>query len=307
MHRLFAVVMVIWAAGTDLRAQVAFDKTRFETYARYLMLWGKDVEVALGDPSPSSIPDLDAFEVRASIKGNVVQTERFYISRDRGQIIRGSIYDLAANPFQPILSRMSLHDAPRYGSPGAPVTIVVYSDFQCPFCSGLAKSLKTNLATAYPNTVQVYFKDSPAPFMHGWSMMAAIGGRCVYQQDPSSFWRYHDWVFDHQSQINAANLRAKILEAVDPAKVDAERLTSCLDAKATEAEVTASMEEARALGVQGTPTAFVNGRILGGARWELLKMAIDFELNPDMHPGANDCHCIAPTESGVSRKDGHRD
>jgi protein-disulfide isomerase len=160
------------------------------------------------------------------------------------------------------------------------VVIVVFSDFQCQFCAQEGQMLRQNLIVSYPDKVRLYFKDLPLEQIHPWAKAAAIAGRCIYQQSSDAFWSYHDWIFSQQSQITKENLKAKVLEHAKTAgKLDEFKLGNCIDTAATEPEVRRSIEEARDLQVNATPTLFINGRrISAQIPWENLKQLIDFEL-----------------------------
>src|ERR1700730_2493946 len=95
------------------------------------------------------------------VYGPQTQDETFYISKDGRKIIRGYIYDLAQTPFKDDLDKLKTALAPSFGAAGAPVVLVVFSDFQCPNCKEEAQVLRQNLAKSFPDKVRVYFKDFP--------------------------------------------------------------------------------------------------------------------------------------------------
>jgi protein-disulfide isomerase len=159
------------------------------------------------------------------------------------------------------------------------VVLVQFSDFQCPFCKEEAKILRQNLLTAYPKQVRLYFKDFPLEQIHPWAMAAAIAGRCVFRQNPATFWEFYDWMFEHQQEITAENLRAKVVEYGQQKSLDVLQLGRCIDTRATAAEVERNLAEGRALGLNSIPALFVNGRrIVGQVAWANLKQIIDFEI-----------------------------
>src|SRR5258706_532331 len=84
--------------------------------------------------------------------------------------------------------------------PGALVTVVEFSDFQCPYCKQESGVVRAQLMAAYPKDVQLFFMDYPLEASHPYARGAAILGRCIYRQNNSSFWAYHDWMFEHQSE-----------------------------------------------------------------------------------------------------------
>ncbi|MBI2683267.1 MAG: thioredoxin domain-containing protein [Acidobacteriales bacterium] len=282
------------AADTKPAGKTAFDKAAMETYVRHLFVWSNKIKVEIGDPKPSSVPGLQEVKVTASAEG-ARHEEIFYASKDGQKIIRGLAFDVNQNPFKPQLDKLHTQNEPSFGTPGAPVVLVVFSDFECPYCKEEAKVLRTNLLSTYPKEVRLYFKNFPLTQLHPWAKPAAIAGRCVYQQKPDAFWLYHDWIFEHQGEITQQNLSAKIADFIKGKEIDELQLNRCMETKATEADVDRSMKEGQALAVTATPTVFVNGRQLPGqqASWPNLRAIIDFEIEyqKTAKNAGEDCGC----------------
>ena len=257
----------------------ALDKATLEQYVRHLFLWGPQIQINVLDPKPSKV--LPGFRevVIAARNGQASLEETFYVSADGQNIIRGSVYNVAQNPFSADQAKLNTKDQPSFGPADAPVSLVVFSDFQCGYCKQEANILRKELASAYPKEVRVIFKDFPLEPIHPWAKPAAVAGRCIYRQKPAAFWEYHDWVFEKQGEITTENLKDKVTEFAKTQAIEPIQLAACLDSKATEAEVTRSQTEGHALGVNSTPTAFINGRkLVGGVPWQQLKSVIDHEL-----------------------------
>jgi protein-disulfide isomerase len=140
----------------------------------------------------------------------------------------------------------------------------------------------------FPTQVRVIFKDFPLEQIHPWAKAAAITGRCIYQESPAAFWKYHDWIYDHQTDIQPDNLKTQVMDfAKTQSDLDGIQLGRCIDTKATEPEVNASIAEARALHVDATPTVFVNGRrLVGNYPWPNLEQIIQGELSYEKSSGA---------------------
>jgi len=258
----------------------ALDKTQMETFVRHLLAVIPEVQLKIDDPKPSMVPNLLQVDVHFSYNGRS-QEETFFVTKDGKDVIRGVVYDVAQNPFKPELDKLKTDLSPSMGTAGAPVVMVVFSDFQCPNCKEEEKNLRQNLLAAFPTQVRLYFKDFPLEQIHPWAKPAAIAGRCVFRQNPAKFWEYHDWIYDKQSEINAENLKDQVLAFANQAKdLDVLQLGRCMETKATEAEVNASVAEARELKVDATPTMFVNGRrLVGNYPWPNLQQIINGELN----------------------------
>jgi protein-disulfide isomerase len=277
------ILAAVLCAGSLTAAETgkksAFDKPTLEAYVRHLFLWGPQISVHVSGPTPSIVPGMLAVTVRATA-GAASKEETFYVTKDGQKIMRAAVYDISENPFQPELAKLKTEFQPSIGTPGAPVVLVLFSDFECAFCRQEAKTLRQHLLSAYPTQVRLYFKDFPLTQIHPWAKMAAIAGRCVYRQDQAAFWDYHDWIYDHQSEITPENLKAKVLEFAKTKNLDVLQLSRCLDTRATEADVDKSIAEGRALQVNATPTLFVNGRrIASQIPWNNLRQVIDFEID----------------------------
>ena len=261
-------------------AASAFDKTQLEAYVRHLLAVIPEVEVKIDDPKPSSTADLLQVDVHFNYQGRT-QEEMFYVTKNGQNVIRGVVYNFAQNPFQEDLDKLKTAGAPSFGPATASVTVVEFGDFECPNCKEEAKTLRDNVPTKFPTEVRVFFKDFPLEQIHPWAKAASIAGRCVYHQSEAAFWKYHDWIYEHQNDIQPDILKTKILDFAKTApELDSLKLGSCIDTKATEAEVDASMAEARALHVDATPTVFLNGRrLVGNYPWGNLDQIINGELN----------------------------
>jgi protein-disulfide isomerase len=262
------------------KSKSAFDKPQMEAYVRHLLAVIPEVQVKVDDPKPSSTADLLQVDVHFSFQGRT-QEETFYVTKNGQHIIRGVVYNFAQNPFQEDLDKLKTTGAPSFGAAKAPVTLVEFGDFECPNCKEEAKTLRDNVPTKFPTQVQVFFKDFPLEQIHPWAKAASIAGRCIYHQNAGAFWKFHDWIYEHQTDINPDNLKTQILDFAKTAPdLDSVQLGRCIDTKATEGEVDASIAEARELHVDATPTLFINGRrLVGNYPWPNLEQIINGELN----------------------------
>lgn len=155
------------------------------------------------------------------------------------------------------------HDQPSLGAAHARVTIVEYADLECPGCALLQKFLETEFLPKYKSQVRMVFKEFPLSF-HTWSMTAALANECAYQIAPTTFFGFRSMIFENQTTISAANVRDRLLTLGENAGLDRVRLTSCLDSKASSGRVETSHLEAETLGINGTPSFSINGRVVWG-------------------------------------------
>ena len=139
--------------------------------------------------------------------------------------------------------------------------------------------LRENLIKTYPKEVRLYLKEFPLEQLHPWAKAGAMAGRCVLQQGEEAYWKFHDWVFDQQPQITPENLLNKVMDFAQPRQIDVLQLGRCLDTGMMEAEVNMSVELAMTLGLNGTPSLFINGRrVAPQATWEQLRGIIASEI-----------------------------
>ena len=270
----------------------ALDKSDLEFYVRHLYVYGPQINIAVADPVESDVAGLLKIGVKASYRMSSKDHE-FLVTKDGKHIIEGQTYEIEKNPFHKANETIDTASAPSFGKEGASVVVVVYSDFQCPFCAKEAKVLRTSFRHEYGERARLYFRDFPLS-IHPWAKDAAVAARCIFNQEPELFWDYHDWIFDNQKSITPENLQTKTGEFLQGKAVDSVAFSQCYKNKETLAKVEESIAEGQALGVTSTPSVFVNGRRLNGSpEWEQLKSIIDYELDYQKvtHNAGDDCGC----------------
>lgn len=246
-----------------------------EAFVRKLFAWGPDFQVKLGPTSPSTAPDYYLVPVQITYAGQV-DNGVLYISKDGKTLLRGELFDTSGDPFAGNRARMHPDGNPSRGPADARVTLVEFSDFQCPHCRQLYEAMKI-LGPHYPQ-IRIVFKDLPIVAVHPWAMTAAIGGRCAYMQSPDAFWVIHDGLFENQEFISAANIWEKLLEFAGQAGLDKDAFKACLASPDAQKAIEANMADAQVMSVNSTPTVFVNGRPVVGGDPSTLQQYIDYEL-----------------------------
>lgn len=158
------------------------------------------------------------------------------------------------------------------GSSKAPVVIVEFSDFQCPYCRSVQTTL-TNLLARYEGQVSLAYRDLPLRDIHPQAQMAAEASRCAAEQ--GQFWAYHDLLFENQAQLN----RDGLLEHARRLKLDERQFESCLSSGKYQAHVEQDRQTGLRAGVSGTPGFIINGRLLtGNLPQDAFEKAIEAEL-----------------------------
>jgi len=146
---------------------------------------------------------------------------------------------------------------------GAPVTVVVFADFQCPYCASFEESVG-RYRRANPGRIRLVFRNLPLS-VHAWATPAARAGVCIYNQDPSAFWRFHDFIFSEQRNITAETLSLTVSEFVARTPgIRTEDYSKCLSSALPQQRLDRDLANARSLAIQSTPTIFINGRKYAG-------------------------------------------
>jgi protein-disulfide isomerase len=245
-----------------------------EAYLRNLYAFGPDVQVTVGALKETSIPGLLATDIAVKVEDNV-QSVQFYVSKDGKYLLRGELSDLTKDPNAENRAKLQLKDAPVWGDPKASITMVEFSDFECPVCRSLHDVLQGLLAN-YPQ-VRLVFKDFPLE-QHPWARSAAIAGRCAYNQDPKAFWKLYDLIYNNQDLISPENSYSKFNDDASQIGLNADAFKACLASPEAAAAVDASHANGLALQVSSTPTIFINGRRIVGADPHLVEQNIKYEL-----------------------------
>jgi protein-disulfide isomerase len=163
-------------------------------------------------------------------------------------------------------------DDPSLGPANAPVTLVEFSDFQCPFCQRAAPTLK-QIKAKYGDRVRIVWKDFPLTQIHPQAFDAAQAGNCAREQ--GKFWEYHDQLFANQSALQPDALK----KYASAAGMNADAFGACLDSGKYRAKVQQALEAGNNVGVSSTPTTFINGRVVSGAQpLDAFTAVIDEEL-----------------------------
>jgi protein-disulfide isomerase len=194
--------------------------------------------------------------------GTKVQTGELYITQDHRTGIFGLVLPYRRDFVEQLIET---RNQPGVGPANARVTIVEYADLECPMCAYFQKFLESELLPRYAGKVRIVFKEFPIS-SHPWSATAALANECANQIDPSKFLNYRTLIFANQGTISPTNLREQLLNLGEQAGLNRVSLGACLDTKASQSRIEASRNEAQTLGVNQTPTFFINGRVVIGIR-----------------------------------------
>ncbi|HEX3941758.1 MAG TPA: thioredoxin domain-containing protein [Acidobacteriaceae bacterium] len=206
----------------------------------------------------------------------------FFTLPDGKHIIAGDVLPFGPKPFEEDREVLSHADGPSKGPASSGLTIVEFADFECPHCKE-AQATIAKLLADYPQA-RFVFENRPIPQIHSESLKAAAYGVCVAKESGNdTFFKFADAVFDAQDGLTPASSDATLKAAVTKAGGNADQAGTCAASQAAKDEVNAQLEFAEKLGVNSTPTLYVNGRgmPIGQAPYETLQSIIEFQAAED--------------------------
>ena len=256
--------------STGLSPQVV---RRIQTEIRSRYSVAPQVDISISAPDASDVPGYDKVVVTFAHDAKKT-TFDFLISKDRKTLARLEKIDIS----QDLMSKIDVKGRPVRGNQEAKVVIVNYDDFECPFCAKMHATLFPSLLKEYGGKVKFVYKDFPLVDIHPWAMHAAIDANCLAEQNGDAYWDFADYIHANHKNITGNiptqelianpkpafdNLDKAAFEQGEKHHLDAQKLTACVK-KSDESPVRASMAEGDKLGVDATPTLFINGERVSG-------------------------------------------
>jgi protein-disulfide isomerase len=219
-----------------------------------------------------SLIDEEMGKAEAMVRAGTPASEVYAKIIEKGEAPNAAAAKLARQGEAPPVRKVDAPaDAPAFGPQFAKVTIVEWSDFQCPYCSQAAPTVE-KLRQTYGNDVRFVFRNLPLP-MHPNAHIAAQAAMAANAQ--GKFWPMHDRLFADQKALDRASLE----RTAESLGLDMTRFRTDIDSADVKARIEADMRAASDVGVHGTPTLFVNGRVSSGApTWDAFKAQIDQEI-----------------------------
>jgi protein-disulfide isomerase len=208
---------------------------------------------------------------------NVMAT--LFFDKSETKAIIGQYIDAGAEPWGRVnMSGVNLDDHPTQGPADAPVTIVEFADFECPFCAHAFSALETLVNTTYKGKVKVIFKAYPLN-VHPWAIKAAEAAECARLQNPAAFWDFARYFYTNQGSIDVKNVQDHVDKIAKAQKLDQASLKACMDSSQTSARIKQDQTDGNSIHVSSTPTFFVNGiPVVGLPEGKVLNFVIDSEL-----------------------------
>ena len=290
----FVVASILLAAGGVALAQdspglsplaaapVATDPTRDAALKTYLQKHFKIPSAELIKLGPAFKTPIDGLFARQLIvsnqAGQSISTTLFF-DKGESKAIIGQYVDTGIEPWGRVnMGSVTLDDRPTQGPANAPITIVEFADFECPFCAHAFGVIETLVNTTYKGKVKVIFKAYPLN-VHPWAMKAAEAAECARLQNPAKFWDFARYFYTNQGSINAKNIQDTVDKLAKAQNLDAPSLKACMDNPQTEARIKQDQLDGNTIHVSSTPTFFVNGiPVVGLPDGKVLDFVIDSEL-----------------------------
>jgi len=269
------LVLVALAAAQEKTAALPTEET-VNSFMQQTLGYDSSVTWKVSSIKPSVAAGLsEVTVVLTSPKGQSLTT--FFVSEDGRHAIAGEIMPFGAKPYAPAQEALLKGvNGPAKGPDKSAVTIVEFSDLQCPHCKD-AQPVIDKLLAAEPNA-RFVFQNYPLP-MHNWAAKAAGYADCIGRSSNDAFWKFVQGTFDEQANITEANADEKLTGIADSAGVKGADMAACANKPETRAHVEKSVQLGTDVGVTGTPTLFINGRKIGnvvGIPEDVLKGLVDF-------------------------------
>lgn len=204
------------------------------------------------------------------------QVATIYVTPDGKHALLGEIIPFGAHPFAPAAQKLKEGNGISRGPSNAPVTVVEFSDLQCPHCKE-AQPTVDKLLNDEPS-IKFVFQQFPLP-SHEWAAKAAAYADCVGRSNNAAFWKFVNSTYAAQSEITPANADEKLTSIADASGVKGSEIAACAAKPDTKSRVDKSVELGKAVGVSGTPTLFINGRKIAnvsGTPYDILKGMVDY-------------------------------
>ena len=296
------LILVLLCLGCSAQLNEGDLSKRIERQVRNYYNVPAGVDIKIGSRQASDFPNYDKITL-TFVNGDQKQSHEFLLSKDRKTLVRFTKMDLSKDPYADVMNKIDVAGRPVRGANNAKVTIVNYDDFECPFCSRMHQTLFPEIFKAYGDRVRIIYKDYPLTEIHPWATHAAVNANCLAAQNNDAYWDFADYVHANQKEIGGgdgsdvkkqlANLDRLTLEQGQKHKVDLPKLQACVKAQKDDA-VQASVREGNLIGVNATPTLFINGEKMDGAvspselRAMLDRALRDAGVQPVAQPSAGD-------------------
>jgi protein-disulfide isomerase len=270
--RRFVFLFVLICLGCSAQSGSPDISLRVERQVRSYYSIPLDVKITVSPRKASEFPNYDAVTVTFN-SGEKKHDYEFLLSKDDKTLIRMTRLDLTKDPYAEVMQKIDTRGRPVRGNKDAKVVVVNYDDFECPFCSRMHQTLFPELLKEYGDRVEFIYKDFPLLEMHPWAMRAAVDANCLAAQSGDAYWDFADYLHANQRDVSSAKdrdgefavLDRLTMDRASKHHLDSQKLQSCVKAQNDDA-VKVSLKEGEALGVEATPTLYINGEKIDGVQ-----------------------------------------
>lgn len=274
---LFVVGFDFAHAENACQALRPTERTRLEGYVRKRFKVSAETQLQIAEsPAPGAPSCFKKLEFRSADA-----TKRFQLTLYSSPDLRFLTHELLDTLIDPDIEErrkqaeldagLTSGDFATIGPQNAPAVLTVFSDFQCPYCSRLARMLRQDIMPVESRNLRVVFRHYPLPG-HPWARPAAKAAVCTQEQNNESFWKLHDFLFEHQRDFTPENILQKVTDEVATSpRFDRKRFGACMTDKAAEQKIERDVTFGSQHGVRGTPTLFMNGKRLSASEPEQIR------------------------------------
>jgi protein-disulfide isomerase len=262
--------LLLVSAGCSAQSISPETKARIQQQIQAQYDLPPDVKIDVGPRHPSDFPTYDLVTVTFSGKSREQKVD-FLLSQDSKILAKVTKMDLTKDIYVERMNKIDLSGRPVRGNPNAKVTIVNYDDLQCPFCSRMHATLMQEVLPQYGDRIKIVYKDFPLS-MHPWAQHSANNANCLAVETWKAYWEFVDYTHANQKSIGTGQDLQKSTAELDRIALDIgkrsganmDRLQACVKTQ-VDRTLKASMDEGDSLGLNATPTMFINGQKLEGA------------------------------------------
>jgi protein-disulfide isomerase len=242
--------------------------------------WNANLSWKVVDIKPSEATGIsEAIVVFSTPQGQ--QAQRIFVTADQKYAFTGEFMPFGADPFADARQALKNVDGPSHGPKDATLTIVEFGDLECPACKQAQPNI-TKLMEEEPKA-RLVFQNFPLESIHKWALTGAKYLDCLGRQNDEAAWKFINLTYEHQAEVNEQNVDQMLKGYVKEAGGDPDAVAACIVKPETEKHIRESIALGEKVGVNSTPTFYINGRRLAGfgnnVPYDVVKEMVDFEIS----------------------------
>ncbi len=271
LFRRLLVVSLLICLGCSAQSVAPDVSEKIERQMRAYYNVPPSVKISIGPLQPSEFSNYSSVSITME-SPEKKHSYDFLLSKDGKTLIRFTKLDLDKDPYADNLKKIDTAGRPVRGNRAAKVVVVNFDDLECPFCSRMHQTLFPTLLKEYGDRVAFIYMDFPLTEIHPWATHAAVDANCLAAQNGDAYWDFADFIHNNQHEVSAEKPASAQFDALDRIatqqgqqhNLDAAKLQACFKAQNEDA-IKAGQRQGEALGIEATPTMFINGQQLDGA------------------------------------------